>query len=64
MIVHFSLDASRRRYKPLYKRQPSIIIAVVFKNGSRDVFCKLAAPNIKIVSHKLNKPDYKWVSFN
>ena len=71
---------ARRRYKPLYKRQPSIIIVVVFKNGSRDVFCKLAAPNIKIVSYQTQSCDvillleaeklalkiilYSWYSFS
>lgn len=38
-----------KKTKPLYKRQPHTIVAVAFRNGTRDSFARIAAPNIKVL---------------
>ncbi|XP_041366917.1 doublecortin domain-containing protein 1-like [Gigantopelta aegis] len=40
---------SGKKTKSLYKKQPHIIRVTAFKNGTRDVFCNAAAPNMKLL---------------
>ena len=39
-----------RKVRSMYKRQPHVIVVIAYKNGSRDTFAHIAAPNIKMVS--------------
>ncbi|XP_074660217.1 doublecortin domain-containing protein 1-like isoform X2 [Tubulanus polymorphus] len=59
-ISSLSTTSRGRRYKTLYKRQPHVLKVTAYKNGTRDVFCKAAAPNIKLllemVTDKLGLP--------
>ena len=43
------LDGFGRKIKSLYKKQPQTIVATAFKNGSREIFHRIAAPNLKMV---------------
>lgn len=49
MLIDHELYMARRpkKKKPLYKRQPYVIRCTVYKNGDRDVFTQVAAPNVK-----------------
>ena len=43
------LDGFGRKIKSLYKKQPQTIVVTAFKNGSREIFHRIAAPNLKMV---------------
>ncbi len=40
-----------RKTRALYKKQPQTIVVTAFKNGSRDVFARIAAPTMKMVNN-------------
>lgn len=40
----------RRRKAPLYMRQPETLVVTAFRNGRRDIHCRIAAPNVSMVS--------------
>ena len=44
------LDGYGRKVRSLYKKQPQTIVATAFKNGSREIFHRIAAPNLKMVN--------------
>ncbi|KAK1159658.1 hypothetical protein AOXY_G21032 [Acipenser oxyrinchus oxyrinchus] len=45
--LRYSLSSSRK--PPIFKRQPWVIRVMAYKNGSRSVFAKVAAPNFKLL---------------
>ncbi|KAK3103714.1 hypothetical protein FSP39_021266 [Pinctada imbricata] len=51
---------SGRKIKSQYRKQPLTIRVLAFKNGSRDTYCRVAAPSMKVFlemcTEKLNLP--------
>ena len=44
------VSVGSHRVRSMYRFQPYVIVVTAFKNGCRDTFARITAPNIKIVS--------------